>query len=54
MRGMRHQPPVLQDSLKPHAAPHKCLRAVAFADKLPRTQAGKLQRFKLREHPPFA
>lgn len=39
----------LQDFVKQHAAPYKYPRVVAFIDKLPRTQTGKLQRFKLHE-----
>ena len=39
----------LQDFVKQHAAPYKYPRAITFADKLPRTQTGKLQRFKLRD-----
>jgi 2-aminobenzoate-CoA ligase len=39
----------LQDHAKAHIAPYKYPRAVRFTDKLPRTETGKLQRFKLRE-----
>jgi 2-aminobenzoate-CoA ligase len=39
----------LQDFVKSTVAPYKYPRAVAFLDKLPRTQTGKLQRFKLKE-----
>jgi 2-aminobenzoate-CoA ligase len=39
----------LQDFVKAHIAPYKYPRAVHFTDKLPRTETGKLQRFKLRE-----
>ena len=39
----------LQDFVKKTIAPYKYPRAVEFIDKLPRTQTGKLQRFKLRE-----
>jgi 2-aminobenzoate-CoA ligase len=39
----------LQDFAKEHIAPYKYPRAVRFTDKLPRTETGKLQRFKLRE-----
>ena len=38
----------LQDHVKAHIAPYKYPRAVKFIDKLPRTETGKLQRFKLR------
>jgi len=41
----------LQDFVKQTIAPYKYPRAVTFVDKLPRTQTGKLQRFKLREIP---
>ena len=44
----------LQDFVKQQAAPYKYPRAVTFADKLPRTQTGKLQRFKLRDTPLFS
>ena len=39
----------LQDFVKGEIAPYKYPRAVAFMDALPRTQTGKLQRFRLRE-----
>jgi 2-aminobenzoate-CoA ligase len=39
----------LQDFVKQTVAPYKYPRAVEFTDKLPRTQTGKLQRFKLHE-----
>ena len=45
--------PALQDFVKKHAASHQSPRVASFADKLPRTQTGKLQRFKLREYPPL-
>ena len=38
----------LQDHVKAMLAPFKYPRQVAFVDKLPRTETGKLQRFKLR------
>jgi 2-aminobenzoate-CoA ligase len=39
----------LQDHVKQAIAPYKYPRAVAFRDELPRTQTGKLQRFRLRD-----
>ena len=39
----------LQDFVKNSIAPYKYPRAIAFVGALPRTQTGKLQRFKLRE-----
>jgi 2-aminobenzoate-CoA ligase len=39
----------LQDWVKEHIAPYKYPRRVTFLDQLPRTQTGKLQRFRLRE-----
>jgi 2-aminobenzoate-CoA ligase len=39
---------MLQDFVKAQIAPYKYPRAVRFTDKLPRTETGKLQRFKLR------
>ena len=39
----------LQDFVKQTVAPYKYPRQIAFVDTLPRTQTGKLQRFKLRE-----
>jgi 2-aminobenzoate-CoA ligase len=38
----------LQDFVKQTIAPYKYPRAVAFCDSLPRTETGKLQRFRLR------
>ena len=39
----------LQDHVKASIAPYKYPRAIAYVEKLPRTETGKLQRFKLRE-----
>ncbi|MGC8493102.1 MAG: AMP-binding protein [Syntrophobacteraceae bacterium] len=39
----------LQDFVKQKAAPYKYPRAVAFLEALPRTETGKLQRFKLKQ-----
>jgi 2-aminobenzoate-CoA ligase len=41
----------LQDHVKASIAPFKYPRAVEFVDALPRTETGKLQRFKLRQMP---
>jgi 2-aminobenzoate-CoA ligase len=39
----------LQDHVKTVIAPYKYPRAVKFVDALPKTQTGKIQRFKLRQ-----
>jgi 2-aminobenzoate-CoA ligase len=39
----------LQDFVKQTIAPYKYPRAVEFVDALPRTETGKLQRFRLRQ-----
>ena len=39
----------LQDFVKSRIAPYKYPRAIEFVDALPKTQTGKIQRFKLRE-----
>jgi 2-aminobenzoate-CoA ligase len=39
----------LQDWVKRQIAPYKYPRAIEFVDALPRTETGKVQRFKLRE-----
>jgi acyl-coenzyme A synthetase/AMP-(fatty) acid ligase len=39
----------LQDYVKQSIAPYKYPRAIAFRDSLPRTETGKLQRFRLRQ-----
>jgi 2-aminobenzoate-CoA ligase len=39
----------LQEHVKREIAPYKYPRRIAFLDALPRTQTGKLQRFRLRE-----
>ncbi len=39
----------LQDFVKQRIAPYKYPRAIDFVDKLPRTETGKVQRFKLRQ-----
>lgn len=41
----------LQDFVKARIAPYKYPRAVEFVDVLPRTNTGKLQRYRLRESP---
>jgi 2-aminobenzoate-CoA ligase len=40
----------LQDFVRQQIAPYKYPRAIIFANQLPRTETGKLQRFKLRRH----
>lgn len=39
----------LQEFVKQHIAPYKYPRQIAFCEHLPRTETGKLQRYKLRE-----
>jgi len=39
----------LQDFVKDRIAPYKCPRRIEFTDKLPKSAAGKLLRYKLRE-----
>ena len=39
----------LQDFVKAEIAPYKYPREIEFLPSLPRTETGKLQRFKLRE-----
>ena len=41
----------LQDFVKREIAPYKYPRAIEFVERLPRTETGKLQRFRLREAP---
>jgi 2-aminobenzoate-CoA ligase len=41
----------LQDFVKQTVAPYKYPRALEFRDSLPRTETGKLQRFRLRDAP---
>ena len=38
----------LQDHVKASIAPYKYPRSVMFTDALPKTQTGKVQRFRLR------
>jgi 2-aminobenzoate-CoA ligase len=40
---------LLQDHVKVRIAPYKYPRAVTFVDALPKTQTGKIQRFRLRQ-----
>ncbi|MDI1346936.1 MAG: benzoate-CoA ligase family protein [Pseudolabrys sp.] len=40
----------LQDHVKTTIAPYKYPRAVYFVEALPKTQTGKIQRFRLRQH----
>ena len=42
----------LQDFVKQTVAPYKYPRAIEFRDSLPRTETGKLQRFRLRQETP--
>ncbi len=42
---------LLQEHVKKAIAPYKYPRAIDFVDALPRTETGKLQRFKLRGNP---
>jgi len=42
----------IQDFVKQTIAPFKYPRRVVFCDALPRTETGKLQRFKLRQKAP--
>ena len=39
----------LQEHVKAQTAPYKYPRAIEFRTNLPRTETGKLQRFRLRE-----
>jgi 2-aminobenzoate-CoA ligase len=39
----------LQDHVKATIAPYKYPRSVRFTDALPKTQTGKIQRFRLRQ-----
>jgi 2-aminobenzoate-CoA ligase len=41
----------LQDFVKAEIAPYKYPRSIVFTDALPRTDTGKLQRFRLRQEP---
>ena len=40
---------ILQDFVKEEIAPYKYPRSIVFVSELPKTQTGKLQRFRLRE-----
>jgi 2-aminobenzoate-CoA ligase len=40
---------ILQDHVKMTIAPYKYPRRVVFTDALPKTQTGKIQRFRLKE-----
>jgi 2-aminobenzoate-CoA ligase len=41
---------MLQDHVKAGIAPYKYPRSVVFIDALPKTQTGKIQRFRLKDH----
>jgi len=52
LAGVEAEPPLvkeLQDFVKQRIAPYKYPRAIEFRDELPRTNTGKLQRFRLRD-----
>jgi 2-aminobenzoate-CoA ligase len=40
---------VLQDHVKAAIAPYKYPRSIVFTNALPKTQTGKIQRFRLRQ-----
>ena len=40
----------LQNFVKAEIAPYKYPRAIEFVTELPKTETGKLQRFRLRQH----
>ena len=40
---------VLQEHVKAAIAPYKYPRSIVFTDALPKTQTGKIQRFRLRD-----
>jgi 2-aminobenzoate-CoA ligase len=44
----------MQDFVKRTIAPYKYPRAIEFLESLPRTESGKLQRFRLRTQPPLS
>jgi 2-aminobenzoate-CoA ligase len=46
--GSEEMKKALQEHVKKVIAPYKYPRAIEFVDALPRTETGKLQRFKLR------
>jgi len=48
-QGFETSPKELQDFVTSEIVPYKHPRAVEFLESLPRTETGKLQRFKLRE-----
>jgi 2-aminobenzoate-CoA ligase len=48
-RGDDQQVKLLQEHVKAAIAPYKYPRAINFVDALPKTQTGKVQRFRLRE-----
>ncbi len=43
---------ILQDHVKAVIAPYKYPRSVVFTDALPKTESGKIQRFRLKQKPP--
>ena len=47
-RGLSATEKELQEHVKSSIAPYKYPRAIEFVTALPRTETGKLQRFKLR------
>ncbi|HYG87942.1 MAG TPA: AMP-binding protein [Azospirillum sp.] len=47
--GAAHDAKALQEFVKQTIAPYKYPRAIEFIDSLPRTETGKVQRFKLRQ-----
>jgi 2-aminobenzoate-CoA ligase len=49
--GAKAEAKELQDFVKARIAPYKYPRQVEFLDALPRTESGKLQRFRLRQPP---
>lgn len=50
--GQRVSVEELKSFVKERLAPYKYPRAIEFLQELPKTATGKIQRFKLRQHPP--
>ncbi len=49
VEGSDHMAKALQDHVKAQIAPYKYPRSIVFCDALPKTESGKIQRFRLKE-----
>jgi 2-aminobenzoate-CoA ligase len=50
VEGSENLAKTLQDHVKATIAPYKYPRSIVFVEALPKTESGKIQRFRLKQH----